>query len=320
MWLKIVEGDGCFKSGIFAALFEMYFMPWGEIAALLTAFLWTGTALAFEIATKRLGSLTVNLIRLLLAFIYLLVFNYFYRGLPFPIDASAHSWFWLLLSGFAGFVFGDFFLFSAFRVMGARTTMLIQTLVPPITALIGFFVLEEVMSWMHVVGMMLTMIGIALVVVNRSNGNGRPGLNFPLRGLLYALAGAVGQAAGLVLSKYGMGSFSPFAATQIRIIAGIIGFFVIVVLKSHWSEIFMGIKDHKGMRASVIGSILGPFLGVSFSLWAIQKTQAGIASTLMGLTPVLIIVPSALLFKQKVTLRELIGAAVSVMGASFFFL
>lgn len=295
-------------------------MPWGEIAALLTAFLWTGTALAFEIASKRLGSLTVNLLRLSLAFIYLLIFNYFYRGIPLPTDAGVHSWFWLLLSGVAGFVFGDFFLFSAFRVMGARTTMLIQTLVPPITAFIGFFVLGEVMSWMHLAGMMLTMSGIALVVVNRGNGNGRPGLNFPVRGLVYALAGAVGQATGLVLSKYGMGSYSPFAATQIRIIAGIIGFFVIVVLKSHWSEIRIGIKDRKGMRALVLGSILGPFLGVSFSLLAIQKTQAGIASTLMGLTPVLILAPSALLFKQKVTLREWIGAAVSVMGASLFFL
>ena len=295
-------------------------MPWGELAALLTAFLWTGTALAFEIASRRLGSLTVNLLRLSLAFVYLLIFNYFYRGLALPVDADAHAWLWLLLSGLAGFVFGDFFLFSAFRVMGARTTMLVQTLVPPITAFIGFFVLDEVMSWLHLGGMLLTMSGIALVVLNRGNGNGRPGLNFPVRGLLYAMAGALGQATGLVLSKFGMGNYSPFAATQIRIIAGIAGFLVIVVLKSHWADIRQGLKDGKGMRALVLGSVLGPFLGVSFSLVAIQKTQAGIASTLMGLTPVLILAPSALVFKQKVTLREIAGAVISVIGASLFFL
>ncbi len=295
-------------------------MPWGELAALLTAFLWTGTALAFEIASRRLGSLTVNLLRLSLAFVYLLIFNYFYRGLALPIDADAHAWLYLLLSGLAGFVFGDFFLFSAFRVMGARTTMLVQTLVPPITAFIGFFVLDEVMSWLHLGGMLLTMSGIALVVLNRGNGNGRPGLNFPLRGLLFAMAGALGQATGLVLSKFGMGSYSPFAATQIRIIAGIAGFLVIVVFKSHWADIRQGLKDGTGMRALVLGSVLGPFLGVSFSLVAIQKTQAGIASTLMGLTPVLILAPSALVFKQKVTLREIAGAVISVIGASLFFL
>ena len=295
-------------------------MPWGEFAALLTAFLWTGTALAFEIASRRLGSLTVNLLRLSLAFVYLLIFNYFHRGLALPVDADAHAWLWLLLSGLAGFVFGDFFLFSAFRVMGARTTMLVQTLVPPITAFIGFFVLDEVMSWLHLGGMLLTMSGIALVVLNRGNGNGRPGLNFPVRGLLYAMAGALGQATGLVLSKFGMGNYSPFAATQIRIIAGIAGFLVIVVLKSHWADIRQGLKDGKGMRALVLGSVLGPFLGVSFSLVAIQKTQAGIASTLMGLTPVLILAPSALVFKQKVTLREIAGAVISVIGASLFFL
>ncbi|MGC8864602.1 MAG: DMT family transporter [Bacteroidales bacterium] len=295
-------------------------MLWGELAALFTAFLWTGTALAFEIASKRLGSLTVNFLRLSLAFVYLLIFNALYRGLPFPTDAGWHAWIWLLLSGLAGFVFGDFFLFSAFRVMGARTTMLIQTLVPPITAFIGWLVLGEVMSLKNVLGMLLTMSGIALVILDVSNGNGRPRFNFPLRGILYAMAGALGQATGLILSKYGMGSYNPFAATQIRIIAGIAGFLVIVLFRSHWWQIEASIKDKKGMRALVLGSILGPFLGVSFSLMAIQKTQAGIASTLMGLTPVLILIPSALIFKQKITTREILGAIISVAGASLFFL
>lgn len=295
-------------------------MLWGELAALFTAFLWTGTALAFEIASKRLGSLTVNLLRLSLAFVYLTIFNYLYRGLPFPTDAGLHAWVWLLLSGLAGFVFGDFFLFSAFRVMGARTTMLIQTLVPPITAFIGWLVLGEIMAWKHLAGMLLTMSGIALVVLNKGNGNGFPRLNFPLRGILYAMAGALGQATGLILSKYGMGSYSPFAATQIRITAGIVGFLIIVALRSHWSKVRSGIRDGKGMRALVLGSVLGPFLGVSFSLVAIQKTQAGIASTLMGLTPVLILAPSALLFKQRITVREILGAIISVAGASLFFL
>lgn len=295
-------------------------MPWGELAALFTAFLWTGTALAFEIASKRLGSLTLNLLRLTLASVYLLIFNFFYRGLPLPTDADSHNWLWLLLSGLSGFVFGDFFLFNAFRLMGARTTMLIQTLVPPFTALIGFIMLSEVMSLQHLGGMMLTMSGIALVVLNKGNGNGRLGLNFPLKGLLYAIAAALGQSIGLVLSKFGMGNYSPFAATQIRIMAGIAGFFIIVIIKSHWANIFQGVKDGKGMRALFLGSVLGPFLGVSFSLVAIQRTQAGIASTLMGLTPVLILAPSALLFKQKVTLREGVGASISVLGASLFFL
>jgi drug/metabolite transporter (DMT)-like permease len=53
---------------------------------------------------------------------------------------------------------------------------------------------------------------------------------------------------------------------------------------------------------------------------AVQYTDAGIASTLMALTPVLIILPYALLYKQKVRLKEIVGVTVSMVGVAMFFL
>ena len=296
-------------------------MPYkGEFAALLTALLWTATAISFEIASRRVGSLAVNVIRLSFAFVYLFVFTWIYRGQPLPLDASLHAWIWLLLSGLVGFVFGDYFLFRAFGIMGSRTTMLIQTLVPPITAFTGLFLLGERMIPRHLLGMALTMGGIALVVLNRSNSNGKLGLSFPVKGLLFALAGALGQAMGLVLSKVGMGSYDPFASTQIRIIAGMTGFIGLTLALGKWGVVRNALPNRVAMRGIVAGSVFGPFLGVSFSLLAIQNTQAGIASTLMALTPVLIIAPSAMVFRQKVTWKEVAGAVVSVSGAALFFL
>lgn len=71
----------------------------------------------------------------------------------------------------------------------------------------------------------------------------------------------------------------------------------------------------------VVGSmIFEPFIGVSVSLMATRYTSAGIAQTLFALTPVLIILPAALLFHQPVRAREVIGAVVSVAGAAIFFL
>ena len=64
----------------------------------------------------------------------------------------------------------------------------------------------------------------------------------------------------------------------------------------------------------------GPFLGVSFSLVAVKYTEAGIASTIMALVPVFIIIPAVVLFKQKVTIREVIGSLISVAGVALFFL
>jgi drug/metabolite transporter (DMT)-like permease len=74
------------------------------------------------------------------------------------------------------------------------------------------------------------------------------------------------------------------------------------------------------MKWLVVGSVFGPFLGVSFSLIAVQNTNAGIAQTIMSLVPVLIIPPAVLINKEKVTAREIVGAVIAVVGVALFFI
>jgi uncharacterized membrane protein len=140
------------------------------------------------------------------------------------------------------------------------------------------------------------------------------------KGILYAFGGAVGQALGLVLSKFGMKAYDPFAATQIRIIAGIFGYVLLITLLSRWGNVRNGLYNRSGMALTSLGAFFGPFLGVSFSLVAIKYTEAGIASTIMALVPVFIILPAVIFLKQKVTLIEILGAVVSVAGVALFFL
>lgn len=293
---------------------------YGEFAALLTALFWTVTALAFESASLKIGSLALNIIRLVIGFIFLSLFNLFNRGFLFPADATSENWMWLLLSGLIGFVFGDLFLFKSYTLIGSRFAMLIMTLVPPITALSGFIILGEKLTGMNILGMCLTLLGISLAIFNRGNGRTGISLKFSLRGLIFAFFGAIGQALGLVLSKFGMKDYDAFAATQIRIIAGIAGFAVLITFLGRWYNIRDGLSNRKGMISAGIGSFFGPFLGVSFSLIAVKYTQAGIASTIMAIVPILIIPPAVLLFKQRVTLIEIIGALISVTGVTLFFL
>jgi drug/metabolite transporter (DMT)-like permease len=293
----------------------------GELAALATAVFWTITAMSFEVASKNIGSLAVNMIRLVLAFIFLSVFNLIARGMILPLDASPHAWFWLSVSGLVGFVFGDYFLFRAFAAISARVAMLFMTLVPPITALIGWMILGESMSLLEVTGMGMTISGIALALFSRKGEgkNKRVRLSYPVKGILFAVGGAVGQAVGLVLSKYGMGDYHAFAATQIRIIAGMIGFAVIIIVLNKGSVIRNAFKSRPGMIGTGIGSVFGPFLGVSFSLIAVKYASTGVASTIMAIIPILIIPPAVLLFKQKVSWLEFIGAIISVGGVTLFF-
>jgi drug/metabolite transporter (DMT)-like permease len=296
----------------------------GEIAALLTAGCWTVTAMAFESAGKRVGALSLNLIRLMIGLVFLSIFNYFYNGFLFP-QATHYQWFWLIISGLVGFVLGDLFLFRAFIIIGARISMLIMSLVPPITALIGWITLGEILVPLEFLGMGVTISGIILVMIHRLDLNGEKRLQglkagpFVL-GLLLALGGAIGQAAGLVLSKKGMQDMDPFMATQIRIIAGAIGFMLVITVMKRWKRVVEGIRDLKAMKFMTIGSFTGPFLGVSLSLLAVQNTETGIAATLMALVPVMIIPPSILFKKEKIHWMEIAGAIISVIGVALFFL
>jgi drug/metabolite transporter (DMT)-like permease len=220
-----------------------------------------------------------------------------------------------------GFVIGDLFLFKAFTVIGSRMSMLVMTLVPPIAALTGWMLMGEVLSPLNLAGMTLTISGIALVILHRKRNKANEEIQqFPVKGLLFALAGAAGQAIGLVLSKYGMGSHDAFAATQIRVIAGVAGFTVIITFFRRWLSVKKATGDNKALLLMLLGATFGPFLGVSASLLAVQNTATGIASTIMSITPILIIPPTLIFFKQKVTWKEILGAVISVCGVALFFI
>lgn len=298
----------------------------GEIAGLLTAVFWTVTSMAFESAGKKVGSLAVNLIRLVMAFFLIGIYSWLTRGFFFPADATAYQWQWLAISGLVGFVIGDLMLFQAFVVVGARISMLMMSLAPPFAAFVGWLVLDEVLTPANWLGMAVTMTGIIIVILKREKSelNGsiirkiKSGYSLP--GIFLALGGAVGQATGLVISKKGMGSYDAFSASQIRVLAGIAGFSVLFIFLKRWPRVWAGLKNTSAMKRIALGAFFGPFLGVSFSLLAVQHTETGIAATLMAIVPVLIIAPSVLLFHEKVNAKEILGAVVTVAGIVLFFL
>ncbi len=304
-------------------MLENYF---GEIAGVLTAVFWTVTSMAFESAGKKVGSLAVNLIRLVMAFFFIGAYSWIARGFFFPTDATLFQWQWLALSGIIGFVIGDLLLFQAFVVVGARISMLMMSLAPPFAALVSWLILGEVLSPKNWLGMAITMIGIVIVILKRerTNQNGsivrklKSGYSIP--GILLALGGAIGQATGLVLSKKGMGEYDAFSASQIRVLAGIAGFSLLFVFLKRWPRVWAALKHFSAMKRITVGAVFGPFLGVSFSLLAVQHTAAGIAATLMSITPVLIIAPAVIIFKEKINWTEIVGAIITVGGVALFFL
>ena len=305
----------------------------GEIISLTVAVSWTVTALFAEVGSKRLGSLQMNVIRMVLSLCMLGATLWWFTGSPYPLYADGQAWFWLSLSGFVGYLLGDYCLFNSYIWIGSRFGQLFMTLAPPTAAIAGFFMLGETLAWNAWLGMMVTLTGIGISVLNKGTSN-KLSLKLPLKGVLFGIGAGVGQGVGLVLSKVGMTYYEasipvgeemvadlmPFASTFIRAVTGAIGFLCVMGFQKQFHTLATSVRDFKGMNAAVWATITGPFIGVSLSLMAVQYTEAGIASTLMALTPVFIIWPAHFFFGQKVTFKEVIGACISVAGVSLFFI
>jgi drug/metabolite transporter (DMT)-like permease len=292
----------------------------GELAALGTAVCWAISALSFEESGRRIGSLAVNLLRLIFAAVFLCAANWVGRGLLLPTDASAHAWTWLAISGLVGFTFGDMCLFRAFVVLGARLSVLIMSLVPPVTALAGWVILGEIVGPLDVLGIALTMAGVLVAVRERAPvAPGGPPRQMR-RGVLLALGGVLGQAGGLVLSKYGMGSYSALAATQIRVMFGLGGFVMVVFLIGWWPRVWAARKSAAGLGHTALGALMGPVIGVSLSLFAIQHTTTGVAASIMATTPILIIPLAVVTRRERVTGAGMAGALMAMAGVILLFL
>jgi drug/metabolite transporter (DMT)-like permease len=293
----------------------------GELAAFGTAICWAVSAIFFEKATRRIGVLAVNFYKVLFAMVFLAITGAITRGMPLPLDAPPDAWLYLSLSGVVGFVITDIFLFSAYKTIGSRITMLFLALSPPITAAFSFLMLGEKMQALSLAGMALVTVGIVVAVLGRRDAKSVTRMSTEdKRGYLYALLSSIGMSIGLVFTKKGLGNYDPVSGTQIRVMVAVAGFALTSLIFEGGKNLSRALKDPQGMRPTFFGAVFGPYFGVVLSLFAMQKTHAGVVSTLIGLSPVLIIPPAMFILKQKVRALEIIGAVIAVAGSAVFFL
>ena len=306
----------------------------GEIISLVVAASWTVTALFADKASHRMGSMSANVLRLSMAVVFLALILWVSVGHPYPVYANGQAWLWLALSALVGYVFGDWCLFNCYLSIGARFGQLLMTLAPPMAAIAGWLLLGESLSWTALIAMVVTLTGIGISILSRGEGH-KVKLTLPLKGILLGVGAGIGQGVGLVLSKIGlthylealpsdapeaMETMLPFASTMIRAIVGSLGFLALMALQKDLGRLKAAVHNATGMRYALVMTLFGPVVGVSLSLMAVEYTNAGIASTLMALTPVLILIPYAFIYKQKIRPREILGVTVSMVGVALFFL
>jgi len=293
----------------------------GELYSVGTALCWVGTAVLFTKAGERMGSMVVNLLRMAMALAILIGVAWLTRGMPWPTDASQHAWVWLSISGLVGFTFGDLCLFRAFLLLGPRLSTLMMSFAPPLAAIAGWIWLDERLGPWQLGGMLTILAGVMWAILDRTPSAANQAKPSARRwGVLLGFCGALGQGVGLVLSKYGMGDYEAIAANQIRVFAGMIGFAVMFTVIGWWPRVRRSLNDAPGMAYTAGGAFAGPFLGVTLSLLAVQHIEAGVAASIMGTTPVLIIPYMVWVGKERVGPGGVLGALLAVSGVAILFL
>lgn len=292
----------------------------GELAALTTSVLWSFTSILFTLAARKMGAMIINRTRLIFAVLLLLTTHTVLQGEPIPFHASGERWFWLAISGVLGLVVGDSLLFQALVLIGPRLSMLMMASAPIISTLLAWFFLGEVLKPLDLLAIAITIAGIAWVVLEvhpeakSTEGKAR------LLGILYALGGAAGQALALITAKRGLGGeFPALSAVVIRMLAALGTIWLLAILQGKARATIAAWKDHQALRLIFGASVVGPFLGVWFSLISIDLAPVGIASTLMALSPIFLIPLTHWAFKEHISMRAVVGTMVALVGVGLIF-
>jgi drug/metabolite transporter (DMT)-like permease len=308
----------------------------GEIAGVTTSVLWTATALLFTAATRRLGPTLLNTVRICFAIVLLGLTHYGFTGHWIP-QAVAGQVMFLALSGIVGLAIGDQALFTAFMDIGPRLAMLIMTTAPLMAAMFGWIVLGETLGLIACTGILLTIGGVAWVVLERPSTPAAATLEprIRLRGLILALIAALCQAGGMLLSKQGIGHgwlpkedhLPPQTATLIRMFFAGVGMIPIIWIhrrrerrrRARGINTPPALSRRIGFMFAFCGAITGPFLGVWMMLIATDRSPIGVAQTLCSLTPIFILPAVILLHGERISPRAVLGAVVAVAGSALLF-
>lgn len=298
----------------------------GLTAAFATLLCWTVGTFAFTIASKRADPAAVNRVRLFFAALLLSVVVVVFFKVSFVelfTLPTLHEWFWLGLSGIIGLTLGDYFAFTAYSILGSSRTSLFSTFAPVAALLLGMIILGETINGVGIIGMMISTGGIIWFIQSTQKSNDKAiDKSQVLKGITYAILGAVGQGLGLVCAKKGLNithdtgtDLSAVHATWIRMGIGTLAAYSIAVFKRNvWTELKIITSSKSIITPLLTGTLFGPVMGVSLSLFAASQIPVGIAQTIFSLLPITVMLAATLSGREKINGPSIIAAAICMIG------
>jgi len=288
----------------------------GEIASLGSAFVWAIASLIFASLGKSIRPSALNLLKsapaLALMGLTLLVVGRSGASIG-SLELS-----YLALSGVIGFAIGDTAYFAALTRLGARKSLLLTALIPFVTAFMGAFVLDEPVTIMTFAAMVLTVGGVAWVILDKTTAAEDQG-SFKA-GIAFILVTIICQASGSVLTKLGAGDLSSLEVSILRLASGSLGLIVMVTIRAQWKDVWLPFKVPQLLIRMTAAVFLGTYLGVWLMNTGLKYTYAGIAATLIATSPIWVLPMAHFYSGDRMTTRSVVGALVAVAGIALLFI
>jgi drug/metabolite transporter (DMT)-like permease len=289
----------------------------GELAALSAAFIWACASIVYTNVGRQLSPLGLNFTKGWIA-IALLVFTFMVTGQTYPtLDFPGFAL--LFLSGAIGIGFGDTAYFSALNCIGARRTLLFETLAPPLSAILALLFLQEQLLPNAWIGIALTLLGVVWVILERVPES-HPGNFRPRLGSLYGLLAAIGQAVGAVLSRAALVNteIDSLWSTLIRLLGGTFVLLIWITLQHQATEIVKPLQSRRLLLVIAGTAFTSTYLGIWLQQTSLKFAATGIAQALSSTSP-LFVIPLVAMLGERITGRSMMGVLLAFIGISLLF-
>lgn len=298
----------------------------GLVAATIASAFWAVSVVLYRRVGRVMPPVMLNMSKGLIAVVILTVVV----GVTWAVTGDkpwsmSPAMIWLMaLSGVIGIGIGDTLFFAGLNRMGARRVLLLFTINPVIMVVVAWAFMGEGLIWQQLVGIALTIGGVAWVIAERNNGKRTDG-HVDLLGVVFGIGAASCQAAGVLMSRYvfEQGEMTEAASAWLRLGAGSLVLVLCLpldkLLKDPGGEDHHHPNDPSKPQAAVM-FMVALMLGTVGGIWLMQTAvkhaeRVGVAGTLLSISP-LFVLPIAAWLGEHISKRAVFGALVTIVGVA----
>lgn len=295
----------------------------GELASIGSAAAWAIASILFARLSGRFDPLVVNAGKCILGLACFGIVVLF-RGTWVEILSLSASTVWILaLSAVIGLALGDTAFFRSLALLGARRALLMTSLVPPLTALLGVVFLHEPLTLGLCLGMACTIGGVSWVISERTAERDDSGAGLSLSalraGVFWGVLAQLAQAIGAIMTKLSADGVSALAVSVVRLSFGVLALIVLIVVTGRTRKMASLWTERDARARLLVATFLGTFVGIWLMTIGFLRAPVGVAATLQSLSPIFVLPMAALLLKERISPRAIAGAMVAIAGIALLF-